>query len=271
MTERTKRVQPARSRWSRDVARAAAAALLAAVVAAGCSRDERSADVDSSAEARDTTADRSLAAEPVDRNASHVTNGSASRAPAPRASILFIGTSLTAGYGLDSPDQAYPAIVARMLDSAGHPADVINLGVSGETSAGARARIDWALRNPADVVVVETGANDGLRGLSVAAARENIQTILDRIRVLRPRARVLLVQMEALPNLGARYTSDFHAMFPELARKNGVELVPFLLEGVAGNPSLNQPDGIHPNARGARIAARTVYDALVRKPLVAND
>ena len=209
---------------------------------------------------------RSLAPVPGDRN------GDASSA-APRAGdapiILFVGTSLTAGYGVDAPD-AFPAVVGRMLDSAGHPARIVNAGISGETSAGARTRIDWVLRQPADVIVLETGANDGLRGLSVSAARDNIQAILDSIRVKRPTARVLLVQMEAPPNLGATYTREFHAMYSELAKKNGVELVPFLLDGVAGIPSLNQEDGIHPNRTGARIVARTVYTALMKRPLLTT-
>ncbi len=179
--------------------------------------------------------------------------------------ILFIGTSLTAGYGLD-PEEAYPAIVGRMLDSAGRPARVVNAGVSGETSAGALRRIDWVLQRPADVVVIETGANDGLRGLSVAAARANVRAIIDRVREKIPRARILLVQMEAPTNMGARYTSEFREMFPAVAREKGVELVPFLLDGVAGDAALNLPDGIHPNRVGARIVARTMFTAIAALP-----
>lgn len=250
-------------------ARLIAGSFLLALLATGCSRGD---GAPSAAMRADASADeRSLATEPADRNGAATASATAKApAAASRATVLFIGTSLTAGFGLDDPGDAYPAVVGRMLDSAGVPARVVNLGVSGETSAGARARIDWVLRNPADVIVLETGANDGLRGLSVAAARENIQAVLDRIKAVQPRARVLLVQMEAPPNLGAQYTREFHAIYPELARKNRVELVPFLLEGVAGDPSLNQSDGIHPNRTGARIAARTVYRALVRKPLVAT-
>lgn len=183
--------------------------------------------------------------------------------------ILFIGTSLTAGYGL-GPADAYPAVVERQLDSAGAPARVVNAGVSGETSAGALRRIDWVLETPADVIVVETGANDGLRGIDVAAASRNIQSLLERIRVRQPRARVLLVQMESPPNMGATYTAAFRAMFPALARSNGVQLIPFLLDGVAGHDSLNQPDGIHPNARGARIVAANVVRALLAGPGLAR-
>jgi acyl-CoA thioesterase-1 len=183
---------------------------------------------------------------------------------AARPTILFIGTSLTAGFGIDI-SQAYPAVVGRMLDSARHPARIINAGVSGETSAGALRRIDWVLRTPADVIVLETGANDGLRGLDPQALRRNIETILARIRSEQPRARVFLVQMEAPPNMGARYTKAFHDLFPEAARASGVELMPFFLDGVAGDPALNQEDGIHPNVRGAQIVGANVTRALLKR------
>jgi acyl-CoA thioesterase I len=149
-----------------------------------------------------------------------------------------------------------------MIDSAGLGFDVINAGVSGETSAGALRRIDWLLRQPFDVLVVETGANDGLRGTDVAATQRNIQGIIDRVKIVHPGARVVLVQMEALPNMGAAYTAAFHAIFPELAHANGVTLLPFLLRGVAGNSNLNQADGVHPNDAGERIVASTVWAGL---------
>jgi acyl-CoA thioesterase I len=181
--------------------------------------------------------------------------------------VLFVGTSLTAGYGLD-PEQAYPAIIARRIDSLGLNYEVVNAGVSGETSAGALRRMDWLLRAPVDVFVLETGANDGLRALSADSMRANIQAILDKVRATDPDARIILVGMEAPPNLGQRYTSAFRAVFPELARKNGATLVPFLLTDVAGVDTLNQADGIHPNARGARIVADHVWTAL--RPLLAT-
>lgn len=237
----------------------------------GCDRAApATSDSVSAAPATDDSDARSLATVPVSRNGAATAATVAS--PGSRAAeptILFIGTSLTAGYGLE-PTDAFPEVVGRMLDSAGHSVHIINAGVSGETSAGARSRIDWVLRQPADVIVIETGANDGLRGLSVDAARDNIQAVIDRTRQKQPSARVLLVQMEALPNLGARYTSEFHAMYPALAQKNHVELVPFLLAGVAGINALNQDDGIHPNRAGARIVARTVYNALVKRPLLTT-
>lgn len=231
-----------------------------AALASGCGGHAAAADARDSARvasAGPAGAEGSLATVPDRRNgATQPTSGE------PR--ILFIGTSLTAGLGLD-PSDAFPEVIGRMLDSAGHPARIVNAGVSGETSAGARSRIGWVLREPADVIVIETGANDGLRGLPVSAARANIQAILDSVRAKQSSARVLLVQMEAPPNLGAAYTAAFRAMYPALARENGVELVPFLLGGVAGIPSLNQEDGIHPNRTGARIVARNVYDVLVKR------
>ena len=243
-------------------------ALSSLAVVAGCAREvpaDGTTDTLPAVTAARNDDDRSLALEPEPRNGPH----ESATAAAPQPTILFIGTSLTAGLGVD-PGDAFPAVAGRMLDSAGHPARIINAGLSGETSAGARTRIDWLLRQPADVIVLETGANDGLRGLSVNAARDNIQAILDRIRAKQPSARVLLVQMEAPPNLGEAYTRGFRAMYPDLARKNGVELVPFLLDGVAGVPSLNQEDGIHPNRAGARLVARTIYAALVKRPLLTT-
>ena len=267
--------ESARRRLGRALVMSAAIALSSVASLAGCNRDA-AADGNGDGIAGSTTDTtrsvtvarndaRSLAPEPDGRNAPAPAGAKASGDPI----ILFIGTSLTAGYGVD-PSDAFPAVVGRMLDSAGRRAKIINAGVSGETSAGARTRIDWVLRQPADVIVLETGANDGLRGLSVSAARENIQVILDRIHAKQPSARVLLVQMEAPPNLGEAYTRGFHSMYPDLARSNGVELVPFLLDSVAGIPSLNQDDGIHPNRAGARIVARTIFRALVKRPLLTT-
>jgi acyl-CoA thioesterase-1 len=178
-----------------------------------------------------------------------------------RRTILFLGTSLTAGLGLD-PDSAYPQRIQRKIDASGLPYQVVNAGVSGETSAGLLRRLDWVLRRPADVIVVETGANDGLRGLPVSATRATIGDVLDRIHRERPAATVLLVQMEAPPNLGPQYTRDFRAMFAELAREHGATLVPFLLEGVAGVARLNQADGIHPNDEGERMVTENVWRSL---------
>ena len=175
--------------------------------------------------------------------------------------VVFVGTSLTAGLGLD-PDSAYPALIQRKADSAGVPMTVVNAGVSGETSAGALRRIDWVLREPLDVLVLETGANDGLRALRVDSTRANLAAIVDRTRQAHPAARVVVVQMEAPPNLGPDYTTRFRAMFPAVARASGATLAPFLLDRVAGVARLNQGDGIHPNEAGARVVAETVWGAL---------
>lgn len=190
--------------------------------------------------------------------------GSSTRATAStpaRPAVVFLGTSLTAGFGLD-PDQAYPALIQQKIDSAGLDYKVVNAGVSGETSAGARARIDWLLRQPVAVLVIETGANDGLRGLPANALRDNIQAVIDRARRRSPPPRIVLVGMAALPNLGRVYAQRFQAVYPELARKNDVPLVPFLLDGVAGVDSLNQPDGVHPTRLGQRRMAETVWRVL---------
>jgi acyl-CoA thioesterase-1 len=175
--------------------------------------------------------------------------------------VLVVGTSLTAGLGLD-PADAYPAVLQRMADSAGYKVRIVNAGLSGETSAGALRRIDWLLREPADVVVVETGANDGLRGLDPDSTRANLTAIVRKVKSVRPSARVFLVQMEAPPNLGTSYTTRFHDMFAAVADAEGAELLPFLLEGVAGVRRLNQGDGIHPSVEGARMVARNLWPKL---------
>ena len=185
----------------------------------------------------------------------------AAAAPSERKTVLFLGTSLTAGLGLE-PDSAFPQLLQRRIDEAGLPFQTVNAGVSGETSAGLLRRLEWVLQRPADVIVVETGANDGLRGQPVAGTKATIGQILDRIHRDRPGALVVLVQMEAPTNLGARYTATFRGMFPALARDHGATLIPFLLDGVAGRPQLNQADGIHPNNAGERVVAENVWRGL---------
>ena len=175
--------------------------------------------------------------------------------------MVFLGTSLTAGLGVD-PSEAYPELLQRKIDSAGLRFVTVNAGVSGETSAGARRRIDWLLREPAAVLVIETGANDGLRGLEVDSLAANIQAIIDRARQQSPPPRIILVGMQELPNLGFGYLRRFRAVYPELAKRNGLPLVPFLLEGVAGVDSLNQSDMLHPTAAGQRRVAETVWPVL---------
>ena len=175
--------------------------------------------------------------------------------------MLIVGTSLTAGLGLD-PEEAYPALLQRKADSLGLHAEIVNAGLSGETSAGALRRMDWLLKGPADVVIIETGANDGLRGLDVDSTRANLRTIVAKVKAARPQARILLAQMEAPPNLGAKYTAAFSAMYHNVAKEMGVEVMPFLLRDVAGVSGLNQQDGIHPNERGEQTVADNVWKTL---------
>lgn len=175
--------------------------------------------------------------------------------------VMILGTSLTAGLGLD-PDSAYPAVLQRLADSAGYKVTISAKGLSGETSAGALERVDWLMRERADVVVLEAGANDGLRGVDPASTKANLVKIIRKLREGRPELRVMLAQMEAPPNLGQTYTRDFRDAFMSVARDEQVPLIPFFLEGVAGTSSLNQADGIHPNEEGARRAARNMWKAL---------
>jgi acyl-CoA thioesterase I len=188
--------------------------------------------------------------------------------------ILFVGTSLTAGYGVGE-DVAYPAVIQQKIDSAGLPFQVVNAGISGETSAGGLRRIDWSLQQPIDVLVLELGANDGLRGLDPAAMRSNLDEIMRRTRSRHPDADIVLVGMEAPPNLGADYTTRFRQVFVDLAQEYRAVLVPFLLEGVAGEPTLNIDDGIHPNPRGHRLLAETVWrqlqPVLAARPVPSSD
>lgn len=179
----------------------------------------------------------------------------------PRPAIVFLGTSLTAGLGVD-PEEAYPAVIRQKLDSAGLDYRVVNAGVSGDTSAGGLRRLDWLLEQPLDVLVLELGANDGLRGHDPDATRENLNAIVERVLERYPEAAVVLVGMEAPPNLGDDYTARFRQVFADLAAKWELPFVPFLLEGVAAEPSLNQADGIHPNAAGHRILADNVWAVL---------
>ncbi len=201
------------------------------------------------------------------RGAAHADTGGAQSGAASSSrrgarTVLFVGTSLTAGYGLP-PDAAYPTLIQERIDSLGLNYHVVNAGVSGETSADARRRIGWLLRgDPADILVLETGANDGLRGLSTATLRANIEAIVDSVRAILPQATILLVAMEAPPNLGRQYTAAFQDVYRNVAARKHVVLVPFLLNGVAGDPSLNQGDGIHPNVRGERIVAENVWRSL---------
>ncbi len=177
--------------------------------------------------------------------------------------MLFIGTSLTAGLGLDDPASAWPGALGQIADSLGYRVVVQNAGLSGETSAGALRRMDWLLKEAkADVVVIETGANDGLRGTSVPELELNLRAMVAKAKAALPRAALVLVQMEAPPNLGATYARGFRDVFGRVATASGATLTPFLLDGVAGEATLNQADGIHPTEAGAAKAARTVWPSV---------
>ena len=218
--------------------------MMAAVAACGPAQDKaRPAPASSSA--------------PSSSQPSASSAGAASTPPV----VLFLGTSLTAGQGLDR-EEAYPALIQKKIDAAALGYRVVNAGVGGDTSADALGRLDWLLRQRVDVLVVETGANDALRGQDPAATRENIRAILQKARAHRPPPRLVLVGMEAPRNLGADYVRRFHAIYPDLARETGAVLVPFLLEGVGGVESLNQADGIHPTAEGQARLAENVWRVL---------
>jgi acyl-CoA thioesterase-1 len=184
-----------------------------------------------------------------------------------RRTVLFFGDSLTAGYGL-LPEQAFPALIQAKIDSLGWPYTVVNAGVSGETSSGGRRRIDWVLRQPVDVFVLELGGNDGLRGVPLATTAQNLQAILDQVKKKYPQTAQIVAGMQIPPNLGHEYTAQFRAIFPALAKKNNATLIPFLLEGVGGVPKLNLPDGIHPTEEGHIRVATTVWDYL--QPVLKN-
>jgi len=178
-----------------------------------------------------------------------------------RKSIVFFGNSLTAGYGV-SPSEAFPAIIQKKIDSLGLPYQVINAGVSGETSSGGKTRIDWILREPVDIFILELGANDGLRGTQLSETKKNLQDIIDKVKAKYPNARLVFAGMEIPPNMGQAYTTEFRNIYTDLAKKNAMTLIPFLLEGVGGEPELNQADGIHPTAAGHLIVAENVWRQL---------
>lgn len=185
--------------------------------------------------------------------------------PATPKVMLFFGDSLTAGYGLSQED-AFPAVIERSIQKSGVAVRVINAGLSGETSAGGLTRIDWVLRQPIDVFVLELGANDGLRGLPIAETKKNLQTIIDKVKAKNPNCKIALAGMMVPPNMGKDYASGFRSLFGEIAGKNNAVLIPFLLDGVAGVESLNQADGIHPTREGHQIIGENLSRILL--PLV---
>jgi acyl-CoA thioesterase-1 len=179
--------------------------------------------------------------------------------------VVVLGDSLAAGYGVE-PQEAFPALLQQKVDTAGLKFTVVNAGVSGNTSADGLARIDWLLKRKVDVLVLELGGNDGLRGVPVTAMRDNLQGIIERVKQRYPETRIVIAGMRLPPNLGPEYTEAFRKVFPEVAKKNDATLIPFLLEGVGGKPMLNQDDHIHPTADGHKLIAETVWKVL--KPVL---
>lgn len=182
-------------------------------------------------------------------------------AAAATKTVLFYGDSITAGYGLD-PGEAYPAIVQQKIDAAGLPWKVVNAGLSGETTAGGLRRLDWILRQPVDIFVIELGGNDGLRGIEPDITRANLEKMIERIRAKNPRVIVVLAGMQIPTNMGPAYAQAFAKIYPALAEAQRTVLIPFLLEHVGGIPDLNQADGIHPTAAGHRLVAETVWKTI---------
>lgn len=179
-----------------------------------------------------------------------------------KQNILFFGNSLTAGYGLDDPSDAFPSLIQHKIDSLNLPYKTINAGLSGETSAGGNGRIAWLLKQPIAVFVLELGANDGLRGISTTETLTNLQAIINKVKAKYPDCKLVLTGMMVPPNMGDAYANKFKGIFPELAKTNQMTFLPFLLDEVAGMPDLNQKDGIHPTAAGHRLVAENVWSVL---------
>jgi len=178
-----------------------------------------------------------------------------------KKTILFFGNSLTAGYGVD-PSEAYPALIQDKIDSLHLNYKVINAGVSGETTSDGNSRVDWILKQPVDIFVLELGGNDGLRGIPLSVTEKNLQSIIDKVKAKYPGSKIILEGIQIPPNMGQDYTTQFRKIYPQLASKNKIELIPFLLKGVGGDPKLNQRDGIHPTAEGHKIVAENVWEVL---------
>jgi len=178
-----------------------------------------------------------------------------------KKTILFFGNSLTAAYGLDQ-EQGFPALIQEKINAINKPYQVINAGVSGETSAGGLGRIDWMLKSKVDVFVLELGGNDGLRGIKTTATKQNLQGIITKVQTKYPDCKIVLAGMEAPPNMGKEFTDAFRNVFVSLAKENNITLLPFLLDNVAGETELNLPDGIHPNIEGQKIVANNVWEVL---------
>ena len=181
--------------------------------------------------------------------------------------IVFFGNSLTAGYGID-PDDAFPALIQKRLDSLGYNYKVVDAGVSGETTASGLTRVNWVLDQSPDIFILELGGNDGLRGIPLDETRKNLAQMIDLVRDQNSDTKVILAGMMIPPNMGQKYTEEFRTIFPDLSKEKDVALIPFLLENVGGEPDLNLPDMIHPNEEGHKVVAGNVWEIL--KPLLQN-
>ena len=183
----------------------------------------------------------------------------------PKRVILFFGNSLTAGYGIDTRDRFTSLIQAR-LDSLGYNYEVINAGVSGETTSTGSNRVGWVVeRQDVDIFILELGANDGWRGIPAKETEQNLITIIDKVKKIHPDTKIILAGMQIPPNMGPEFSFEFKNIFPNVAKKKNVTLLPFLLEGVAGNPKLNLPDGIHPTPEGHKIVTENVWEVLEKE------
>jgi acyl-CoA thioesterase-1 len=184
-----------------------------------------------------------------------------------KKTILFFGDSISAGYGLE-PQQAFPAIIQDKIDSIGLNYEVINGGLSGETSAGGLRRISWVLQRDIDIMILELGGNDGLRGIDLSSTKNNLQQIIDKAKAKNPDIEIIIAGMQVPPNLGTDYTKEFQELYPELAEKNDIPLIPLILDKVGGRDEYMQSDQIHPNAKGHKVVAETVWETLA--PILNN-
>jgi acyl-CoA thioesterase I len=204
----------------------------------------------------------------ADKATAKNTEGTTKEAAGLKKNILFFGNSLTAGYGLDDASTAgFVGLTQQKIDALNLPFRCVNAGLSGETTAGGNSRVDWVLdQQPIDIFILELGGNDVLRGLKAADSERNLQGILDKVKAKYPSVKIILSGMEAPPTMGTAYATAFHNMYPALAKRNNVALIPFILEGVGGVAELNQRDGIHPTAEGNKIVVETIWKVL--KPLL---
>ena len=182
--------------------------------------------------------------------------------------ILCFGDSITAGYGLDDSNDAFPSILQQKIDALDLEYTIINSGLSGETTAGGKSRINWVMNQNIDIFILELGANDGLRGVPLSETRANLQIIIDVVREKSPDTKIILAGMELPPNMGQAYTTEFRRVFTDLATENKVHFIPFILKDVGGIAALNQSDGIHPTAEGHKILANTVWEVL--EPMISS-